>query len=574
MAFPTLTEYQTAIQNPQLTVNDQVLKTLKARIHPSTGMPWPLSGGFSLLFIMEGKGIEYAFKCYTRDISLLKERYQAISAFFDEHPMEDFLAYEYQPEAISINGQWWPALKMDYLKADGLSLYIEENLDDPETLSDLQKKFATLMANLEKAGMAHGDLQHGNILVDHTGDLRLIDYDGMYTPNMSFNRSHEIGHENFQHPDRSEDDFHARLDRFSAIVIDLSLEALQKNPDLWDHYYNGENLILKRDDFEHPDTSEVLREIKRIEGLEQKAKDFILLCQLDMEALPSLAEWRSGKYDLAEWKALDTAASKTESKKKKSKKPVSQYPVISGLDKDRLLEYEGQMVTVYGRVLQIKHGYTKYKKPYVFINFQEYSRYDLPFKITIWSEGLDYLKKKGIDVDSFKNKTISFTGLMEEYMESPSITFSPEKADKINLVSGEERNRLVKEDKLWQEEEGYSSSPSSSSRSSTSHSNADYWKSTSQSNRDILNDIKSSTPRKAQNTQPKSSSGNCWIAGAVFDDPLHPRVMELRRWRDEVLRPRWWGRILIRLYYWTGPWVSKILSKVPFMKDCIKRILN
>jgi thiamine kinase-like enzyme len=34
---------------------------------------------------------------------------------------------------------------------------------------------------LNRAGVAHGDLQHGNILVAN-GKPKLIDYDGMYVP--------------------------------------------------------------------------------------------------------------------------------------------------------------------------------------------------------------------------------------------------------------------------------------------------------------------------------------------------------------------------------------------------------
>ncbi len=570
MAYPASSEFQQAIQNPQLCLNDEVLKTLKARVMPATGLPHALSGGFSLTFIMEGRGLQYAYKCYTKKIKGLGKRYEAISEFLDEHPMQDFLAYEYQAESIYINDKWWPALKMDYLQADGLSLYIEDHLDDPDALEELRKKFAKLIHRLEKAGMAHGDLQHGNILVDPGGDLHLIDYDGMYTPNMSFTHSNEIGHVNFQHPDRSEKDFHAKLDRFSAIVIDLSLEALSRSPAMWDNYYDGDNLILKQGDLENPDSSAVLREIERLEGLEKKVKDFRLLCKLDMEALPALKDWHSGSYELTEWISLETVASRPEQKKKKG--PRTQFPVLGALEKHRLLEYEGQVVTVYGRVTDIKHGMTKYNKPYVFINFADWRQGH--FKLTIWSEGLEYLEGRGIDVDDYEDSMISFTGLIEEYRGTPGITFSPEKADKINVISGDERSRLDKEARLWKEEEDDNTEYTIKASSSKS-TNAEYWSvSSSQSNRAILKEIEESAKKPQKSTAKKASNGNCWIAGAVFNDPLHPRVMELRRWRDEVLRPRWWGRVLIRLYYCTGPMVSHWLKKTNGIKRLLRQWLE
>ncbi|QLQ08322.1 MAG: hypothetical protein HZY76_21580 [Anaerolineae bacterium] len=55
------------------------------------------------------------------------------------------------------------------------------------------------MRNLQTHGIAHGDLQHGNVLVA-ADELRLIDYDGMYVPPLSGRESHEIGHRNYQHP--------------------------------------------------------------------------------------------------------------------------------------------------------------------------------------------------------------------------------------------------------------------------------------------------------------------------------------------------------------------------------------
>ena len=39
-----------------------------------------------------------------------------------------------------------------------------------------------MTADLERHGIAHGDLQHGNLLVAADGTFRLVDYDGMYVP--------------------------------------------------------------------------------------------------------------------------------------------------------------------------------------------------------------------------------------------------------------------------------------------------------------------------------------------------------------------------------------------------------
>jgi hypothetical protein len=71
--------------------------------------------------------------------------------------------------------------------------------------------------------MAHADLQHGNVLLVPTGNalaLRLIDYDGMYVPALAGQRSGELGHPAYQHPQRlREGTYNAEVDRFSHLAI-------------------------------------------------------------------------------------------------------------------------------------------------------------------------------------------------------------------------------------------------------------------------------------------------------------------------------------------------------------------
>src|SRR5438034_11486371 len=66
--------------------------------------------------------------------------------------------------------------------------------------------------------MAHGDLQHGNILV-RGGSIHLVDYDGMWVPALKGRHATETGHRAYQHPERSEQDYGQEIDRFSVLVI-------------------------------------------------------------------------------------------------------------------------------------------------------------------------------------------------------------------------------------------------------------------------------------------------------------------------------------------------------------------
>ena len=58
--------------------------------------------------------------------------------------------------------------------------------------------------------------------------------------------------------------------------------------------------------------------------------------------------------------------------------------------------------------------------------------------------------------------------------------------------------------------------------------------------------------------------GRCFIATCVFGEGWQTQV--LRRYRDTVLRPKPWGRCLIRLYYRVAPDVCVTLRRWPALQ--------
>ena len=57
---------------------------------------------------------------------------------------------------------------------------------------------------LHAAGVSHGDLQHGNIMVNADGSLILVDYDSMYVPSLEGYADEIKGLVGYQHPARWE----------------------------------------------------------------------------------------------------------------------------------------------------------------------------------------------------------------------------------------------------------------------------------------------------------------------------------------------------------------------------------
>ncbi len=179
---------------------------------------------------------------------------------------------------------------MEWVQGEPLSAFIEKHLGNRSALLSLARRWVEMVKALQKASIAHGDLQHGNVLVAD-GQLWLIDYDGMYVPALSGEGSHEVGHRNYQHPLRTEADFGPHLDNFSAWVVYVSLIALAVDSRLWHQFSGGDEcLLFRRRDFEQPETSDVLRSLGRHhdEAIRSAATVFKSLLYLGPRDLPSL----------------------------------------------------------------------------------------------------------------------------------------------------------------------------------------------------------------------------------------------------------------------------------------------
>ncbi len=175
-------------------------------------------------------------------------------------------------------------------RSNMLNQYVEDNLNNPKILLNLAEQIKLISRRLNQLKMSHGDLQHGNILISSQGKPVLIDYDGMYTPNMSYNKSNEVGHLNFQHPQRNSAFFNEKIDRFSTIVLYLSLHCLASpyGRQLWQSYHTGENLIFSRKDYENPGASQLFAELRKNLTVAPLVKNFERLCAYQIDKIPCL----------------------------------------------------------------------------------------------------------------------------------------------------------------------------------------------------------------------------------------------------------------------------------------------
>jgi hypothetical protein len=193
MGWPIESDYFDTIQNPSSCFTDPELKAGEVATNP-LGLPKSITGAFASVYQLKcHTGRKWAVRCFLREIHDQQTRYTAISDELNTVKLPYMVGFDYLRQGIFWNRGWYPILKMEWLEGIPLDRYIERNLFQPQNIQALTKQWMDMMAALRKAEIAHGDLQHGNILVCN-GALKLIDYDGMYVPALKGMRSNEQGH--------------------------------------------------------------------------------------------------------------------------------------------------------------------------------------------------------------------------------------------------------------------------------------------------------------------------------------------------------------------------------------------
>ena len=289
MRLPDLVAYQAAVQHPATAFSDPALKAASV-VTGRLGLPRAVSGNFAVTYELRKGAQRWAVRCFHRDAADRASRYAAISQTLASARDGPLVPIDYIENGVRVGPTWYPITRMAWIDGRPLNVAIEQHLDQPSALDELERRLRSLVANLRQHGIAHGDLQHGNILVDASRMLRLVDYDGMFVPALRGRAASETGDPNYQHPQRSTQ-FNADLDRFAAIVIVIALRALRAEPDLWPEYNSGDNLLFRRADFADPSRSALFRDLHSIPALRELTERFVRVCENDYAQIPTLAEF-------------------------------------------------------------------------------------------------------------------------------------------------------------------------------------------------------------------------------------------------------------------------------------------
>lgn len=258
--WPTPQEYNEAIQNPSVCIADADLAAGTVETN-QLGLPKSMSGAFASVYKITTSGKAWAVRCFLSYRKEQQERYRHISEFVLMDDLECTIDFHYIENGIKIRNEWFPILKMPWVEGDTLDRYVLKNYKNTELMKTLLSDFHSMMAELARAQISHGDLQHGNILVSPDG-LRLVDYDALFVPALAGKKSLEVGHPSFQHPERTAKHYNKDVDNFSAWLIHTGLMAIAIDSELYEKYCNGDdNLLFRRGDLSDPEASELFNSL-------------------------------------------------------------------------------------------------------------------------------------------------------------------------------------------------------------------------------------------------------------------------------------------------------------------------
>ena len=275
------------------------------------GDPLYYPGGFGMVFKVNKGGKYKAFKIWYVNIDDIKERMQKISAYLASLNLPYFVSYKFCEKGLRIpadiindendySDQSLDTLVMDWAEGSMFKDYLDDLIEELDAKSVEKKliyladQFKQCFRELHRNHISHGDLQHGNIIIEEDANgnphIKLIDYDSLFVPALAGCEQTTSGIGGFQHPSRiagNETRSTEKDDYFSEKIIYLTLLLLAQEPGLWrDPQINTERneygLLFNAEDFTDFKNSYIFKHVKGSSVFDHEAKDLIEEIAVDL----------------------------------------------------------------------------------------------------------------------------------------------------------------------------------------------------------------------------------------------------------------------------------------------------
>lgn len=439
--FPSLSEYWDALElDLGIVLADPLLSGARV-CSRAPGRPVVHGGTYAYTFRLETDERAYALRCFHREFEGLRLRYEAIQAHLRQIASPHFAGLRFEPSGITTESGDYPVVRLDWVEGLGLATFVANHLGDAANLQQLRLSLRRLAQHLNANGIAHGDIQPSNVIVQDDGNLCLIDYDGLFVPALAPFTSVDRGQRNFQHPGRRAHHFDAGLDAFSFAVMDVALHALCLHPELWDLTASGQNAFLFRaPDIGDPSQSALFQRLRQEAALAKPVSDLASICTATFEQIPSFEDFLAGRN------IPDTGAAPRRPAVRAAYVPVS--PVVDAADFSQCCKHVGERVELVGRVVHAVRCATEDQRP-ACLNLEFDVRPRDMACVTIWPEALSDARVTA--AHDWVGQWISVAGLVEpvtrigsETQHRKHVSISVSEACQIRrLPEAEAKYRLI-----------------------------------------------------------------------------------------------------------------------------------
>ena len=259
MAWPGPSDYKAVLQYPDRVFSDPTLRRCQPELD-KWGMPKGRAGGFAIVYKLSNGTAATAVRVYLAPPKKEREdRYRTVHQYLARGKPGCVVDFGYHREAISVGSQRVPIMTLQWVSGVQLGEWVNEAVRrrDVAAIRRLADLWIDLVDELRACRIAHGDLQHGNVMV--VGDtLVLVDYDCMCVPHLVGQEAWEYGLPAYQHPERPLQKLSLDLDHFAAWVILIALRATAADLELWARFVtakDNENLLFTETDITRPDQS-------------------------------------------------------------------------------------------------------------------------------------------------------------------------------------------------------------------------------------------------------------------------------------------------------------------------------
>lgn len=269
MSLPTKDEISQAIERKG---------TLRAPqlngFSPIAGILGPESyaGGFCIVFPFQKGNEKKAVRVWHQEIGDIKQRYNLISADIHRCGMPYLCDVDFIEGGLDVDGTLIDIVIMDWIEGLPLKKYIQTILDSNDDdskkkllLKELAEKLLDMFVYFHHQELSHGDLQHDNIIINSTGDVKVIDYDCFYTPALGSKFLQTTsGYKGYQHPSRFAGQIisNEKADYFSELIIYLSILALSEDFSLWEIAEDSDfTFLFSEQDFEDITNSAIYKRL-------------------------------------------------------------------------------------------------------------------------------------------------------------------------------------------------------------------------------------------------------------------------------------------------------------------------